>query len=394
MRIWILAENWPPRIGGIERYLTGIAGHLKGHQVTAIVPSPPLLTKERLGEVSVLRKKFFYPMWPKWLPLYFFLSKRSRQEKPDVIICGKALFEGRLALKLKQKYNIPYIVCTYGMEIATWSASGRIRKQLIRVVTNADSVLYINKKTKGELLALGVSEEKLTLQYPGIDIDALRVPQNSEDVLKKYHIQKPYIISVGRLVARKGFDDLIEAYSHLKNNVIPASEPESTSSGSRVIARDDTAVSLVIVGDGPERANLERHAKTLGVTPTFTGSVSEEELHALYAHASVFALTPKELPGDYEGFGIVYCEAAYFGLPVVGTRTGGVSEAVENGVTGILALPNHPKSITEALEKLLNNPALATQYGEAGKKRVVDRFTWNETLSGLKLYLDNLVPPK
>lgn len=380
MRIWFIAENWPPRIGGIERYLMGIADNLAGHEITVFAPNitQPLLRKERgtrslplpeggLEGVGVIRKRFFYPMWPKWLPLYFFLAKKVRQEKPDLIICGKALFEGRLALKLKKKLGIPYIVCTYGMEIATWTASSRIRKQLIRVLQNADSVLYINKQTKEELLTLGMQEERLVLQYPGIDIETLQISPNSQDVLQKYSIQAPYIISVGRLVARKGFDDLIEAYSHIK-----------------------TPVQLVIVGDGPERTNLEHHAKTLGVTPTFTGGVSEEELHALYAHASVFALTPKELPGDYEGFGIVYCEAAYFALPVVGTRTGGVAEAVENGVTGILALPNHPKSITEALEKLLADPMLAIKYGEAGKKRIVELFTWNTTMNNLRSYLANL----
>ncbi|OGY31329.1 MAG: hypothetical protein A2805_00215 [Candidatus Andersenbacteria bacterium RIFCSPHIGHO2_01_FULL_46_36] len=378
MRIWILAENWPPRIGGIERYLTGIAGNLTGHDVTVIAPrlqrtptpaasgDSPLSKGEK--SATIIRKRFFHPMWPKWLPLYFFLSKKAKQEKPGLIIGGKALFEGRLALKLKEKYKIPYVICTYGMEIATWTASRRIRTQLIRVLQNADAVLYINKKTKEELLTLGVQEERLVLQYPGINVETLQISPNSKDVLQKYNIQAPYIISVGRLVARKGFDDLIEAYSHIK-----------------------TPVQLVIVGDGPERANLERHAKTLGVTPTFTGSVSEEELHALYAHASVFALTPKELPGDYEGFGIVYCEAAYFGLPAIGTRTGGVAEAVENGVTGILALPNHPKSITEALAKLLNDPTLATQYGQAGKQRVLQKFQWKESIKMLEKVLENIV---
>ncbi len=364
MRIWILAENWPPRVGGIERYLTGIATHLTEHVVTVITPE-----SGDISGVSVIHKRFFYPMWPKWFPLYRFLSKKAAQEKPDLIICGKALFEGRLALKLKEKYSIPYIICTYGMEIATWSESQRIRKQLVRVLKNSDLVLYINKKTKEELLALGVPEGKLILQYPGIDVETLDIPEQSGNVLKKYNIQTPYIISVGRLVARKGFDDLIEAYSHLH----------------------DTLVSLVIVGDGPERENLERHAKTLGVRPLFTSNIPDEELHAVYTHATLFALTPKELPGDYEGFGIVYCEAAYFGLPVVGTQTGGVSEAVENGVTGILALPNHPKSITEALEKLLNDPALATQYGGAGKKRALEHFQWKEVIKVLESRIKKIV---
>lgn len=361
MRIWIIAENWPPRIGGIERYLTGLSSHLSEHTITVITPE-----SGEIANGTVIHRRFFYPMWPRWYPLYRFLSKKAFQETPDLVICGKALVEGRIARKLQQKYKIPYIVCTYGMEIATWSNIPRVRKQLISVLLDADRILYINTKTKDDLVALGVPNERCMRLYPGITPHLLD-QKSSDDILERHGITKPYILCVARLVKRKGIDDLIEAYSHLQ-----------------------TPLQLVIAGDGPERSFLERHTKTVGVSVTFTGSVSDEELHTLYAHASLFALTPKELPHDYEGFGIVYSEAAYYGLPIVATKTGGVPEAVENGVTGVLALPNHPKSILESMETLLTNPELARQYGEAGRKWVLERFTWQATMKDLKVYIHSL----
>lgn len=370
MRIWILAENWPPRVGGIERYLTGIAGNLKGHEVTVIAPVrlvPPTAELAQ-GKPQIIRKRFFYPLWPKWYFLYRFLLKKARSEKPDIILCGKALFEGRLALKLKKKLGIGYVVCTYGMEIATWSAHPRIRKQLVHVLEHADRILYINQKTKDELLALGAQEQQLISLYPGVD-PAILDQKKNQDVLKKYNIQQLYILTVARLVPRKGIDDLIEACGQI---------------GERI--------QLVIVGDGSEQQHLEEHAKKFGVSAAFIGSIFDEELYALYRSAAIFALTPKELPGDYEGFGIVYCEAAYFGVPVIGTKTGGVIEAVEDGVTGILASPGDIPAIAKALTTLLTNTALAHQYGDAGRRRVLEKFTWNATMRPFTAYLANSNP--
>ncbi|HSX24956.1 MAG TPA: glycosyltransferase family 4 protein, partial [Candidatus Andersenbacteria bacterium] len=113
-------------------------------------------------------------------------------------------------------------------------------------------------------------------------------------------------------------------------------------------------------------------------------ALSDEDIHALYSRATLFALPPKELVGDYEGFGIVYCEAAFFGLPVVATRTGGIPEAVKDNETGILVEPGNSNAIADAILQLLDNPALATHYGEVGKQRVLDLFQWNSIISDLE----------
>ncbi|MEK7500465.1 MAG: glycosyltransferase family 4 protein, partial [Patescibacteria group bacterium] len=310
--------------------------------------------------------------------------------RPDIIICGKALVEGRIALLLKKKFGIPFTICTYGMEIATWSRTARVKKQLEKVIHHADAVLHINNKTKQELLALGAPEEKLHVLYPGIDAEKLSVMNNPDDVLKKYGITPPYIICVARLVKRKGIDDLIQAFA--KITVIPAPEPESRQSTAWIPgqARDDK-LSLVIIGDGPERKTLEKLAKKINANVVFLGKISDEDIRALYSKATLFALTPKELPGDYEGFGIVYLEAGFFGLPVVGTKTGGVAQAIEDGTTGLLAEPGNTLSIQNTLQKMLSEPTLATQYGKAGKERVMHEFTWDTIINRLDIIIQNIL---
>lgn len=377
MHIWLIAENWAPKVGGIERYLFGIASHMRGHEVTVFAPtlqtpSPSPLSKGekfddflpsyegRRGGV-VIRKRFSWkPLWPAWLPLYLFLLRKAQQEKPDVILCGKALMEGRVARLLYKKYGIPYVICTYGMEISTWKSRKRIRKKLVSVLRDAKAVLYINKQTKQELRELGVEESKMKALYPGIDASSSVTPANPEETLARMEVKSPYILCVARLIKRKGLDDLLQAFAMITSRPL-----------------------LVIAGDGPERKSLEKLAKKLSVDAKFTGAVSDDDLRALYSRASIFALTPKELPGDYEGFGIVYLEAALFGLPVIGTKTGGVAGAVQDGMTGILAEPNNPKSIAGALQKLLADNALSTAYGQAGKERVLQEFTWEETMKRL-----------
>ncbi len=140
----------------------------------------------------------------------------------------------------------------------------------------------------------------------------------------------------------------------------------------------------MVIGDGPERKSLEKLAKKLNANVVFLGKISDEDIRALYSKATLFALTPKELPGDYEGFGIVYLEAAFFGLSAVGTKTGGVAGAVEHAVTGLLAEPGNTQSIQDALQKLLSEPTLAKQYGQAGRERVLQDFLWKKIIGTLE----------
>lgn len=349
MKILLLAENWEPRIGGIERYLKGMAGALESQGVQVEVVSPRM-------------KRFFWPLVkPSWLPLFIFLWRKAKRGDFRVLIAGKALFEGLVGYYLKRHLGIPYVVCTYAMEIETWSATRSESRKLRRVLQNADRVLYINEVTKKKLLELGVAEKQLLKVKPGI-----HPVKSRRSGITGQASPSRYILSVGRLVARKGFDTLIDAFAKL----------DQTKFGD---------VELWIAGDGPERETLTRLAKENFVEGSvkFLGAVSDEELAKLYAGAEVFALTPKEIGGDLEGFGIVYLEAASYGVPAIGTRTGGVPEAVIHNETGLLATPNDSQSVAIVLMQLLANQELRDRLGKQAQMRVQEEFSWHKQIQAL-----------
>lgn len=366
MNIWLLAENWPPRIGGIENYLTHVAAGLAvEHDVTVIAPpgSTAPDTNYRL-----ITKRFFWPIvWPAWLPLYYWMKK---QEQPDLILCGKALFEGLLARRL----GVPYIVFTYAMEIKTWQ-TGRTRKKLQRVLLDAHRVMYINDVTRDHLLALGVVQDKLVKVPPGVDqrfLNSVSAPLVESTALH-YQLKQPYVLAVGRLIKRKGFDTLIEAFSQLDQTKFPHHQ-------------------LVIIGSGPDLGALKDLAKELliGRSVRFLTNVPDKHLPALYAGAEIFALTPRETPEDMEGFGIVYLETAAVGIPSIATKTGGAQEAVVNNETGIVVSVDNPQEVRQALTKLLSDKQLRAKLGKAGQERVQKSFTWTVQIQKLLREISNL----
>ena len=134
MKALLLAENWPPRVGGIENYLTNIARHLGEESVEAVTPD---------------KRRFFWPIIkPAWLPLFLGFYRKAKRGEFEVVLCGKALFEGLIGYYLKKRLGIPYVVFTYAMEIEVWASDPRDRKKLEKVLKAADRVVYINEITK------------------------------------------------------------------------------------------------------------------------------------------------------------------------------------------------------------------------------------------------------
>lgn len=378
MRIWLLAENWPPRRGGIENYLTHIAEQLgqMGHTVTVIAPhsAPPTGGASRgrpfdLPNVTVIRRRFFWPLVrPAWLPLYLFLWRRAKTDRPDVILCGKGLFEGLVGYYFKKYLAIPYVVFTYAMEINTWNSGRGTRRKLSRVLAQADRVVHINEVTAKSLRELGVTDKQLIKILPGVDERFLRDISASlaEGTAQHFGVKAPYVISVGRLIPRKGFDTLIEAFSKLDQTKF-------------------AAVKLVIVGEGPDKARLMQIVADnyMQTTVVWLGAVDDKHLPALYAGAEFFALTPRDVDGDIEGFGIVYLEAAAAGKPALGTNTGGVPEAVVHEETGLLVDGEDPDSVASGLARLLADGPLRQRLGEQAQARVQADFQWQKRAEAL-----------
>jgi len=166
------------------------------------------------------------------------------------------------------------------------------------------------------------------------------------------------ILFVGRLVERKGVTHLIEAVRRLPSDVRPH---------------------LTVIGDGPERAALDAQIARDGLRDrvTIRGRVSEAELRGAYATADVLVLPSiLDARGDTEGLGVVLLEAMSYGVPVIGSNLGGITDIARDGETGLLVPPGDAVQLTAALQRLATDRDLAKRLGEAGRKHVATAFGW------------------
>ena len=171
------------------------------------------------------------------------------------------------------------------------------------------------------------------------------------------------VLFVGRLVERKGVTHLIEAVRRL-----PA----------------DLGGRLIVIGDGPERAVLEAQTRAAGIAERveIRGRVSDAELRAAYAASDALVLPSiLDARGDTEGLGVVLLEAMSYGVPVVASDIGGITDIVEHDQSGVLVPPGDAAHLAQALERLARDPALRARLGSAGAQRVRSAFGWPEIMA-------------
>ena len=235
----------------------------------------------------------------------------------------------------------------------------RRQRPIARLLRGARMVIACSEFTRKEAVDLGVAPERTRVLYPGVDAQRFSPlgdhrPQNTDH-------RPPVLLSVSRLADMyKGHDTAIRSLA-----LVHAKVPNAR---------------YVIAGGGPLRDYLLRVADSRGMATSvqFLGEVPDAALPDLYRSADVLVTLSRESGsgGGAEGFGIVCLEAAACGIPIVAGRSGGLPDAVEDGVSGILVDPTDVGAAAEALVSLLMDPGRARAMGEAGRKRVLERFTW------------------
>jgi phosphatidylinositol alpha-1,6-mannosyltransferase len=196
---------------------------------------------------------------------------------------------------------------------------------------------------------------------PGIDTEHFSPAKRSLRIRRDLGLEeKKVIVSVGRLVHRKGQDFLIDA--------LP------------IIAQKISNVHLLLVGEGPYRAELEKRSETLGVRDriTFIGRVQYSELPEYICAGDIFAMPSRSrLAGlEVEGLGIVYLEASSCGLPVIGGLSGGAPDAVLEGETGFSVDGTSADAIAQAAIRLLSDSEYAERLGTQGREWIVREWRW------------------
>jgi len=219
----------------------------------------------------------------------------------------------------------------------------------------ADAIIATCSDEVRELERLGIPPSSVRVVPCGVDAEMFAPGATSPVVPPRTHRRR--LVSVGRLVERKGVDLAVRALVELPDAEL-------------VIAGGPDAEELE---NDPEAVRLTALARSLGVADRvlLLGRVAHEDVPALLCSADVVVATPW-----YEPFGIVPVEAAACGVPVVGAAVGGLLDTVLDGVTGRLVPPRDPAALAIAVRELLAHPERATAYGEAARKRVLDRYTW------------------
>jgi phosphatidylinositol alpha-1,6-mannosyltransferase len=246
------------------------------------------------------------------------------------------------------------------------------RRVQVWVFCRARRVFAVSGFTRNALVEAGVDEDRVATVFNGVEAGELLQPQRESRILEETGLAgKSIILTVARLDVHKGHDVVIRAMP-----AILEQEPEAV---------------YVIAGDGPMMRQLEEQVEEAGLTGrvVLLGALPRPDVLALLKACRVFVLNSRVGGGNAEGFGIALLEAAVFKKPTVGGRSGGIPEAMEDGVTGILVDPLSPGEVAGAILRILGDPDLAARLGEAGCRRATTEFTWERVIERILASLDS-----
>jgi len=231
-------------------------------------------------------------------------------------------------------------------------------------LTACDAIVAVSEEMKKDILRCynDVAADRISVIHNGVDPEKY-YPRDGASSLARFGIRKPFVFFVGRLTRQKGVFDLVDAMDQVPNGT--------------------TLVLATGKPDTPEiEDELRRVLKPLPNVVWIHQMLEDPDLVNLYNEAAVFAC-----PSIYEPFGIINLEAMACETPVVATRVGGIKEVVVDQETGLLVPPGDPPKLGKAIAKIIDDPELAAAMGTAGRKRVLQQFTWDRIAEKtLKLY--------
>jgi len=242
-------------------------------------------------------------------------------------------------------------------------------------MAHASRVTVISRFIERQIRPHVPSGVPVSLCPPGVDVERFRPDVSGDEVRSELGLgDRPLVVCVSRLVARKGQDTLIRCMPEIRR-----SHPDAV---------------LLVVGEGPYRGELESLASQAPAgSVVFAGGVPAERLPEYHAAADVFAMPCRSRRAglEVEGFGIVFMEAAASGKAVVAGDSGGASEAVEDGRTGNVVDGRVSATVSGAVSRLLADPKGAAAMGTAGRDRAVEGFAWPRIASRMAEWLREAV---
>ncbi len=357
----IVTKSFPPEVGGMQSLMWGLTSQLSKnymikvfadhHKDHKIFDESVSFSIERVGGIKLFRKYRKAQL----------INEFIKENKIEGIIADH--WKSLELLKTNKKK----ICLIHGKEINHEKGTS-LNKRVLEVLNNVDIVIANSKYTKDLAITLGVNPYKVVVINPGIDL----IQKLNKKTLDKVHNllkhKSPRLITVSRFDKRKNHEKVIMALRNLKQKY--------------------PNIVYICVGHGDEEENIKKLVAELSLQEQvmFFKNISNDLKNSLLAKSDIFVMPSTRYKKSIEGFGVAYIEAAQHGVPSIGGKDGGASDAVEHQKTGLICDGNKLDEIYSSINLMLENNKYH-EYGKAAKENS-SKFEWNKILEEYKKILN------
>lgn len=371
----MVTNDFPPRVGGIEDFVRRLVEHL-APATTCVVLAPrhrDAAAFDRTFPHQVVRWPVF-PMLPS-PRLAREVARLCDREGADAVLFGASMPLALIAGAVARRTGLPIIACTHGVEPGVAQIPG-VRLLMKYIATHVTMLTVVSRWSEQHLRGAIGPSPRIEHLPSGIDAERFHAAVSPDAVRRRHRLgERPVVVCVARLVARKGQDQLIRALPQ--------------------IVAECPAATLLIVGDGPDRGRLERLVTDTRMSErvVFTGMVPYEDVPQYIAAGDIFAMPcgSRYFGLEMDALPAVFLQAAAVGRATIAGRAGGSPEAVLHEQTGLVVDEQSPTAVAEAVVSLLKSPQVAQGMAARGLHRVHTGFTWPMMAGRLQSWLAEAV---
>ena len=357
----IVTRSFPPELGGMQNLMWGLTNELSKHYMLKVFADyfdnhkdfdeKVSFSIERVGGIKLFRK----------YRKAHLINEFIKENKVDYII-GDHWKSLELIKSNKKK------ICLIHSKEINHNKDTNLNKRVLNVLNNVETVVANSKFTKDLAISFGVQEDKIIVINPGVDPIQELDKETIDKVENLLKHKTPRLITVSRFDKRKNHEKVIMSLRNLKQ-----------------IYSD---IIYICVGYGDEEANIKKLVEELDLKKQviFFKDISNNLKNSLIAKSNVFVMPSIIYKKSVEGFGIAYVEAAQYGIPSIGGKDGGASDAINHEKTGLICDGNNLDEVYSTINSMLENKKYL-EYGKAAKENSV-KFKWDKIIEEYKKILN------
>ena len=406
----IISQNFPPIEGGIQTYMYELAKNWKLGDVKVLCElvkdepttqiTPYVISRVNNQKVSFLKSIttiasiLFFKKKITYLKIILFfllclnrniltkivqltnkLSELIDDNCQYVVQCSKPLHIGVVGLVAKAVYGFPLITYIHGTELNTYKKKYMINLLYKFVMKNSNFVFSNSNYTKDLAVKMGAQDKNIIVQNLGANINNFFPKDTKEKICDKYKINKKcnILLTVSHLIERKGHIIVIQAL--------------------KILLSKGYDIHYLIIGQGDYKFRIQEEINNLSLQNhvTLAGFVESNQMIDYMNSCDIFVMPNKQVGPDFEGFGIVFLEANACKKPVIGGKSGGVPDAVLDGITGLLVNPHNVDEIANKIELLISDTEFAQKLAENGYRRVIETNNWKSVCDNINSTIKKII---